>query len=302
MKSLREFLNPILFIFNHPLNRGVRIKSLFKFLSWQLLTTFGNFSLKFNWVGDAVLLIKRGESGLTGNFYVGLMEFEDMSFLLHTLQEDTIFIDVGANMGAYTVLSSKVCGSKTFAFEPVPSSYNRLIDQIYLNKIDNLVTAKNIGLGQKKGFLKFTNNLNAMNRVSFEENESNTILVKVSQLDEEIELDKRVFLKIDVEGYEYDVLMGAKKLLESDSLIGIILELNDCGLTYGHTKNDIHNLLIKYDLMPIRYHPFTREIRPLNGFNHGGGNTIYIKDIERMHELATCSPIRTIHSACGIKL
>jgi hypothetical protein len=141
-----------------------------------------------------------------------------------------------------------------------------------------------------------------MNRVSFEENESNTILIKVSQLDEEIELDKRVFLKIDVEGYEYDVLMGAKKLLESDSLLGIILELNDCGLTYGHTKNDIHNLLIKYDLMPIRYHPFTREIRPLDGFNHGAGNTIYIKDIERMYELATCSPIRTIHSACGIKL
>jgi hypothetical protein len=54
--------------------------------------------------------------------------------------------------------------------------------------------------------------------------------------------------------------------------------------------------------MPIRYNPFNREIRPLNGFNNAGGNTIYIKEIERMCELATFSPVRTIHSANGIKL
>jgi FkbM family methyltransferase len=302
MKSLQEILNPIFFIATHPLNRGKRIQSLVKFFTWQLLSRFGSFSLIFKWVNNSTLLINKGESGITGNFYVGLMEFEDMSFLLHTLQKETIFIDIGANMGAYTILASKVCGSKSIAFEPVPSSYNRLCDQVRINNIEHLVTKKNIGLAKKDGYLYFTKNLNAMNKVSLDKNKTDSVLVKVSQLDSEISIDNPLFLKIDVEGYEYDVLLGAKKILESSNLLGIILEINNCGLSYGHTKEDIHNFLTTYNLIPIRYYPFTRDIYEMQGFNKKGGNTIYVRNIEIMRGLAKSAPKIYIRSNCDREL
>lgn len=44
--------------------------------------------------------------GATGNVYVGLHEFESMGFVLHVLRSSSAFIDVGANVGAYTVLAA----------------------------------------------------------------------------------------------------------------------------------------------------------------------------------------------------
>jgi hypothetical protein len=57
-------------------------------------------------VGDTRLLVARGMRGATGNVYVGLHEFEEMAFALHALRPSSRFIDVGANVGSYTVLAA----------------------------------------------------------------------------------------------------------------------------------------------------------------------------------------------------
>jgi len=80
--------------------------------------------------------------GATGNIYVGLHEFEQMAFLLHCLRSEDIFIDVGANVGSYTVLASAAVGAKTIAFEPIESEYNGLMANIELNGIAHLVDAR----------------------------------------------------------------------------------------------------------------------------------------------------------------
>jgi hypothetical protein len=58
---------------------------------------------------------------LTGNLYAGLHEFSEMGFLLHLLRQNDLFVDVGANLGSYTVLASAVCQARNIAFEPVPA-------------------------------------------------------------------------------------------------------------------------------------------------------------------------------------
>lgn len=45
-------------------------------------------------------------TGATGNWYCGLQEYEDMSFVLHALRPGDLFVDVGANIGSYSILAA----------------------------------------------------------------------------------------------------------------------------------------------------------------------------------------------------
>jgi len=47
------------------------------------------------------------------------MNVNDMGFLLHFLRKDDLFLDVGANIGSYTVLAGGAVGAKSISFEPV---------------------------------------------------------------------------------------------------------------------------------------------------------------------------------------
>ena len=138
-----KLISIIKFIAFHPLNRGGRLSAVLKFIRYQFATKLFESKFLVNWVNDTKFLVSKGETGITGNLYCGLMEYEDMSFLLHYLRQDDEFYDIGANVGAYTILASGVVKAKSFAFEPLPSTYDRLVDQVKINRIDHLVVSNN---------------------------------------------------------------------------------------------------------------------------------------------------------------
>ena len=72
-------------------------------------------------------------TGATGNIYAGLHEFNDMAFCLHLLRSGDLFVDVGANIGSYTVLASKVAGANSITLEPVPQTFERLKRNVNIN-------------------------------------------------------------------------------------------------------------------------------------------------------------------------
>jgi hypothetical protein len=92
-----------------------------------------------------------GMTGATGNIYTGLHEFTDMAFCLHLLRVGDLFVDVGANIGSYTVLSSKVVGANSLAIEPVPTTYKRLRRNININDISSLVDSRCCAAGKNHG-------------------------------------------------------------------------------------------------------------------------------------------------------
>ena len=71
--------------------------------------------------------MRHGETGLTGNLYAGLHEFADMAFVMHALRPTDLFVDIGANAGSYTILACAVAKARGCAFEPLPSTYRRLV-------------------------------------------------------------------------------------------------------------------------------------------------------------------------------
>lgn len=290
------------FIAGHPLNAGHRIGALINFFSWQIGARLLKKKMIVPWVDDCKFVTGLGETGLTGNLYAGFTEYQDMLFLLHALQPEVTFVDVGANVGAYTILAAKVAGARAIAFEPLPETADRLRDQVQINRVETTVDVRNMGIGAQRGELYFTNNGDTVNKVSISGNVDNTVRVSVSTLDDELPAEGHYFLKIDVEGFEFNVLKGAARLLKSGNVEAIIIELNGSGEEYGHSNNDIHQVLIASGLEPVSYDPFTRALTRLSGYNSQGGNTIYVRDYAAMASLCLAAPKRKVHTANGIMI
>lgn len=270
-------LRTLKFIYNHPFNSQNKIGGVLRFVKWQVSSRLSPYPIVYPYTENSKIIMWRGLAGATGNLYCGLLEFDDMGFLLHFLRDTDLFIDIGANIGTYTILASGEVGANTIAIEPIPSTFKNLNENISVNQIHEKVNALNIGLGAKEGVIKFTQSLDAVNHVATED-EKDTIDVQVDTLDKVISKQTPVLLKIDVEGFETEVLNGAQSMLQSEKLKAIIIELNGSGNRYGYDENLIHSNLINLGFQPYNYNPKERTLKQLSSY--GNHNTIYIRDIE----------------------
>jgi len=265
------------FIYNHPFNSENKVGGVLRFIKWQINCRLNPYPILYPYTENSRFIMWKGLTGATGNLYCGLMEYDDMAFLLHFLRPEDLFVDIGANVGAYTILASSEINAKTVAVEPVPSTFKNLMQNVFVNKMQEKVTALNIGLGSKDGKLKFTRSLDTVNHVATE-NETDTIEVDINTLDSVLGDASPVLLKIDVEGFETEVLNGAAKTLANDTLKAIIIELNGSGERYGYDETIIHHKLVGLGFKPFKYDPKTRRLMELERF--GTHNTIYLRDKE----------------------
>ena len=286
-KRLGHFYNAVN---NHPLASKYKLKAYFNFLKWQLSQTVKPGVKKISFVGNTSLMVKKGMTGATGNIYFGLHEFEEMSFLLHFLNAADTFYDVGANIGSYTILAAGVCGAKVCSFEPVPNTFHFLKENVSVNKLNESVTPYMVAVGAAKGHIKITDTFDTVNHV-VEDNkvgQHTSIDVPVISLDDVTTNDYPALIKIDVEGYETEVLNGMSALLKEPTLKAIIIELNGSGNRYGYDENLIHEKLLDHDFLPYTYNGFERKLILLD--HHSNCNTIYIRDMENVKQRLKISP------------
>lgn len=213
------------FILGHPMNRGRPISALARFAKWQVRSRLQD-EVIFDWVDGAKLAVRRGMTGATGNIYCGLHEYVDMRFVLDTLKPEDLFVDIGANIGSYTVLASKVCGARTIAVEPDPDTAKALRRNIAVNGIEDRVRVVEAALGGATGTISFTKGLDTANRVAKSE-DANVRKVPVLTLDNILEGAVPKVIKIDVEGFEAEVFKGAFKTLSGQKLEAVLTEALD---------------------------------------------------------------------------
>jgi len=179
-------------------------------------------------------------------YYFGEYETNILKFLKYVLCKGDIFLDVGAYIGDISCIASKFVGNNgiVYAVEPVPEHYKMLRSNIYLNNLKNIITF-NFALGNKNTIknVYIKNNINrGADSLIFTNNSLMTGLrtkvTTINSLIENQEIDMPNIIKIDVEGFELNVLKGACKLLKSSEAPILIIEYN----TYipqcsGKTKN-----------------------------------------------------------------
>jgi FkbM family methyltransferase len=269
-------LDIIKLIYFHPLNKGRRLQALVRFVKWQLISRVYKHPILLPFTNKSKYLAWKGLAGLTGNWYNGLMEMEEMSFLLHFLRDGDSFFDIGANVGAYSILASQHFDIAVHAFEPHPLTFKHLTRNINIQDKINNSKLYNIALGDSEGSVLFTSQLDTVNHI-VTENKNDAIEVKIQKLDS-MNLPPPILVKIDVEGYEWNVLNGATQILCNTELKAIIIELNGSGTRYGINDDQIDSLLRSHSFIPYTYDPFQRCLIKLDKWtNH---NTIYIRGID----------------------
>lgn len=282
------------FIFHHPLVVSHRARGLKRFLFWQVRSRLQKRDFIYSWIKESKFYVKNGETGLTGNIYTGLHEFSDMGFLLHVLKKEDLFIDVGANSGSYTILAGAAIGAKTISVEPVPTTFIRLQRNIELNNMQKRCHALNIGLASIPGVLNVTVDSDTTNHLVIGAGNDKSIQVEVQTLDQIACGNNPVLIKIDVEGWEMPVLAGGQETLNNESLLAIILELNNNGEKFGHTDSEILKFLNSHDFFEYSYHPLKRKLLRIDGKNLESGNTIFVRDVDEVLRRIEVAPRQTI--------
>ena len=170
-------------------------------------------------------------------YFLGEYESIELKTLKLFLKKDSVFIDIGANFGLYTLNASNLINEtgQIIAFEPFSKSFSSLKNNLLINKL-NKVTIENIAIGECDGTINLFYNKEDRNlgmvsttplNKGFIENVSITsfdnYLKNTSNIINSIDL-----IKIDVEGSELSVLKGMKKSLIkfSPSILIEILDIN----------------------------------------------------------------------------
>lgn len=146
----------------------------------------------------------------TANFY----EFELLNKWIENSDHINVIYDIGANIGNHTLYFASKTNAQIYAFEPMQMNFYLLNKNIHDNKIENRITAYNVALGDQEGMAQMglvQENNNGTATILTSEN-SNGEQVRVNVLDN-MDLPLPDFIKIDVEGFELNVLKGMKNIL-----------------------------------------------------------------------------------------
>ena len=219
-----------------------------------------------------------------------------MGFLLHALRDEDLFVDIGANVGSYTILACSAVGARGVAFEPVPGTYKRLVANMRLNNLDKKITHVNKGVGARQRSIAFTGDSDTTNHaLASGEQCNNTVIVEVTTLDDFLYGEFPSIAKIDVEGYETPVLEGAQETLKKQTLHSVIMELNRCGSRYGYDESRILEIMFDYGFQTYSYNPLDRTLVNLKGKNLNSGNTLFIRDKSLVEERLRGAPNVSVH-------
>ncbi len=288
-------LGTVRFIMHHPIAKHTRWRSLCRFFWWQTISRLHHGEFIYPWINNSKLAVRCGDHGLTGNIYCGLHEPAEMGFVLMALRPGELFVDVGANMGSYTVLAGAAVGARVIALEPHPTNFARLKRNIEVNGIESRVTAVNAAAGATPGTLRFSGESKTTSHLLGPHEEDNlAISVPVTTLDELLGNENPTIIKIDVEGYEGAVLSGANATLQKSSLRAVIAELNGRGARYGFNEPAIRTLLADAGFRPCLFTPTNRQLVESQTKGPDDDNVIYVRDVQQARRLAAAAPQITV--------
>lgn len=268
---------------------------IYKFISKLYVLIFGRKKLQF--INDIFLSLTLDAKGFKN--YGDFNRTGEKKFIRLIKDEINLSLDIGANVGNYTKLILQETNSKVISFEPLPDAYRELenLKKDFSERLEIFNIA--ISNENKKQDLHFSNEksekaslMKHLEKLSFVgKANKNKISVEVKKLDDLKNILKNQiidFIKIDTEGYEFEVLDGAKYLLKEHQPKFIQIEFNWHQLLKGQTLYKISSMIDFSDIFKIL--PHGDELiqidpsRPENNIYHLSNYVFIRKDISKNYK------------------
>lgn len=183
------------------------------------------------------------------NTGAGLTELELVNRFVSYIKDEFTILDIGAQSGCFSLAAKYYPNTIWHSFEPDPSNYSLLLDNLKLNNIHNVNTYET-ALSDKVGkatlkICDFHKGLNTLgeNLIRFSPENSINCIVETNTIDN-LFLSKKIdLIKIDTEGSEYDIIKGGIQTIKKYKP-KILLEYYQDNLNqFGKKTNDIDELL-----------------------------------------------------------
>ena len=181
---------------------------------------------------------------IDSSIYNGTFETDTIKAFEKLFKKDDVFFDIGANVGFYSLLAAKYLGAKgkIIAFEPTQYGYNKTLRNVSLNTFENIIVEK-IALSDTNGEKEMFFNSSWPIDNKFDQKEKSNELLAFETLDSYVErnnIKKINLIKIDVDGFEYKIMKGAKQTLKN---MAPVLVLEICGYTLKRNGDSVAELI-----------------------------------------------------------
>jgi FkbM family methyltransferase len=249
---------------------------LARFFAWQVRKRVWKSPLLLHAFGGARLWCHPDNVITSSVIYLGWPDWAEMRFARDLLRPGDGFLDVGANVGVYSVLAlTRVLpGGRLLAFEPEGSLFERLVQNLKLNNAPN-ESAKRVAIADREGTCFFTSGRDALGSIVDEGD--GAVEVPMSSLDALVSEPQSFHVgKVDVEGHELPVFLGARRLLEAQHPKCWLIETNQAASRADRLK--LQELLEEFG---FHLYEFAAEGKCLRRIPRGGAfpaNSVAICD------------------------
>lgn len=220
-----------------------------------------------------VLFIVQMNDLMSQPLFFGL-HMDEVLCLKSFFPKNAVVIDVGANIGRWSLLSAKLFQTKKiYSFEPFLETYHRLRKNISLNSSLNIETF-NLALNNKSELVTMATASEKNSGMNFISNTKSNSINQVESVTLDFfiqshDIKKIDLMKIDVEGFEMNVLKGAQQMIQQHHPV-IICEINDTLLAKNKTSpKNVFDFLVdhKYQIKKLPNMETVSILQPLENIH-----------------------------------
>jgi FkbM family methyltransferase len=228
------------YVWAHPANEGKRVRALCRMARYQAVARLLHRRATARLGERSRLWVDLHRSGASMVLYANPPDLPEMLMWRQVLRPGALFVDIGANVGSYTIWAAEL-GADVIAVEPADDTFALLVENVELNGYQ--VAAVQAAAGATCGTARFTAGRDAGNCLD----KAGPVQIRLVTVDSLVGDRTVAGMKVDVEGFEIEVLRGCARALSQQRLKLIQLEWNAASLqAVGADRRPIADLLAHY--------------------------------------------------------
>jgi FkbM family methyltransferase len=249
-------------VVSHPANRHRKVRALVRAYGWQIYKRATHLPVVVAFHGLRLRCYPDSNSASNVIYFGERFDVDELTFLERYLRPGDRFIDVGANIGTYTLAAASLVGptGHVDAFEPFPRAAARLHENLRLNRLGN-VAVHELAIAGYDGTAEFLADFDVSNAIKSDSDRAGGVVhVETKTLDDAL-TSGYAMAKLDVEGIECEALRGARRLLRrADPPVWQIEVLDHQLRKFGCSTRELLDLFATYGFTFATYDSSAAEL------------------------------------------